>query len=81
MGILTLDQWTGIVGLGILLAVLIAHIHRTEDISLPIVASLFILHRTALVVRLNPVIGLLKVGAIASLIAQRPDDDGGVVLE
>ena len=81
MGILTLYQRTGIVCLGIFLAVLIAHIHRTEDVCLAVVASLLILHRTSRIVSLHPVVGLLEIGAIAGLIAQRPDNDAGVVLE
>ena len=69
MGVLALDQRTGIVALGVFLAVLIAIVHRTEDIGLALTASLLILHRARGVVGLHPVVAFLEVRTIAGLVA------------
>ena len=81
MGILTLYQRTGIVALGILFTVLIAIIHRTEDVRFSIAAGLLILAGTRLVVSLHPVVGLLEIRTVASLVAQRPNNDARMILE
>ena len=70
MGILALDERTGIVGLDVFLCVVVVHVHRTEDVGLTVVTGLFVLHRTCRVVDLNPVVGTLEVWTIASLVAQ-----------
>ena len=81
MGIFALDERTGVVSLGIFLAVFIAHVHRTEDVCLAPMTSLFVLHRTCAVDRLDPVVATLEVRAIASLVAQAPDDDARMVAQ
>ena len=80
VGVLTLDERTGIVALGILHAVVVAQIHRAEDIGLAILACLLELAGARGIVSLHPVVGALEVRTVARLIAQRPHDDGGVVL-
>ena len=81
VGILALDQRTGIVALGVFLAVLVAIVHRTEDIGLALTACLFVLHRARGVVGLHPVVALLEVRTVAGFVAQRPHDDRGVILK
>ena len=81
MRILALDERTGIVCLGIFLAVFIAHIHRTEDVGLAPMASLFVLNGTNLVDALNPIVAALEVRSIACLIAQAPNDDAGMIAQ
>ena len=80
MGILALDERTGIVAVGILLTSVVAVIHGTENIGLSVLACLFILYGTAVINGLNLIVCLLEVGTIARLVAQTPDDDAGVVL-
>ena len=75
VGILTLYQRTWIVALGIFLAVLVTHIHRTEDIGLAVVACLLKLAWTGVVISLHPVVCLLKVWSVSSLVTQAPYDD------
>ena len=70
MGVLALDERTGIVALGILHAVFITQVHRAEDIGLAVLTSLFKLAGTRLVVGLHPVVGPFKVRTIASLVAE-----------
>ena len=70
VGILTLDEWTGVVALRVGLAALVAIVHRTEDIGLAVLTSLLKLAGTGLVGSLHPVVGLLEVGTVASLVAQ-----------
>ena len=81
MGILTLDQRTRIITLCILLAILIAEIHRTEDIGLPVLMCLLILHGACIIEGFHPVVSLLEVWTIACLITQTPHDDTRMVLE
>ena len=81
MGILTLNQRTGVIAFRIALTVIIVGIHRTENIRLTPVASLLILHRTGAVVSLHPIVGFLEVRTIASLVTQRPYDDTRMILE
>ena len=81
VGILALDQRTGIVALGVFLAVLVAIVHRTEDIGLALTTCLFVLHRARGVVGLHPVVALLEVRTVAGFVAQRPHDDRGVILK
>ena len=81
MGIFALDQRTGIIALGILLTVLIAEIHRTEDIGLPVLMCLLILHGTCIIEGFHPVVSLLEVWTIACLITQTPHDDTRMVPE
>ena len=81
MGILALDQRTGVIALRIALAILVTVVHRTEDIGLAILTSLLILHRTGAIVGLHPIVGFLEVWTIASLVTQRPHNDARMVLE
>ena len=81
MGILTLDEWTGIICLDIFLTIPVVHIHRTEDICLASMTSLLILHRTHLIECLDPVVCFLEVRSIASLITKTPDNDRGMITE
>ena len=81
MGILALDQRTGVIALRIALAILVTVVHRTEDIGLAILTSLLILHRTGAIVGLHPIVGFLEVWTIASLVTQRPHDDARMVLK
>ena len=80
MGILALDERTGIITLGILLASIVAVIHGTENISLSVLSSLFILYGTAIIYGLDLIISLLEVRTIACFVTQTPDDDAGMVL-
>ena len=70
VGILALDERTGIIGLGILLAVLITHVHGTEDVGLAIMTGLLELAGTGLIVSLHPVVSLLEVRTITGLVAE-----------
>ena len=70
VGILALDQRTGVVALRIFLAVLVAIVHRTEDVGLALTACLLILHWARGVVGLHPVVALLEVRSVAGLVAQ-----------
>ena len=70
VGVLTLDERTGIVALGVFHAVFIAQVHRTEDIGLAVLTSLFELTGTRLVVGLHPVVGPFEVRSVASLVAE-----------
>ena len=70
MGILALDERTGIIGLGILFAVLITHVHGAEDIGLAIMTGLLELAGTGLIVSLHPVVSLLEVRTITGLVAE-----------
>ena len=80
MSILTLDERTRVIRLGIVLAVAIAHIHRTEDVRLAPLARLLVLYRT-IIYTLNPVVALLKVRTVASLVTKTPDDDTRMVAQ
>ena len=80
VGILALDQRTGVVALGVFLTVVVVGIHRTVDIGLSILTGLLKLTGAGLVVRLHPVVGFLEVRTVASLISQRPHDDARMVL-
>ena len=81
VGVLTLDQRTGIVAQGIFLAVLIAHIHRAGDIrEAAVEGRTLVVDRTRGIVGLHPTVCFLEVRSEASLIAQTPDDDAGMVL-
>ena len=81
VSILTLDERTGIIRLGVLLAVGIIIVHRTEDIRLAPMTGLFILDGAYLVNTFHPVIDLFEVRTIACLIAHAPDDDARMIAE
>ena len=70
VGILTLDERTGVVALRVGLAALVAIVHRTEDVGLAVLTCLLKLAGTGLVGSLHPVVGLLEVRTVASLVAQ-----------
>ena len=54
-------------------------VHWAIDIRQPLITSTLVLHRTARIFCLCPLIGLLKVLAIASLIAKRPEDNAWMI--
>ena len=81
VGILTLDERTGIVTLRVPLATAIVVIHRAEDVGLAVLSGLLELAGTRWVGGLHPVVRLLEVRTVTGLVAERPDDDAGVVLE
>ena len=81
VGILALDEGTGIVALGILVAITIVVVHGAEDVGLAVLACLLVLHGARRVDRFDPVIDVLEVGTITSLVAHAPDDDAGMVAQ
>ena len=80
MGILALDERTGIVALGIFLAIVVIVVHGAEDVGLAILSSLLVLHGAAAVDSLHGIVGGLEILAVATLVAQRPEDDAGMIL-
>ena len=80
VGVFGLDQG---LCLGVILAIsaalVIGVVHRAIDVRLAVVAGAFILHGTAGVFGLYPVIGGLEVGTVAGLVAKGPEDDAGMV--
>ena len=60
----------GPVALGISLAPLLACIHGTPDVGVAPTAGLLELHGSAQVLRLDPVVGGVEVGAVHRLVAQ-----------
>ena len=80
MSILALDERTRVVALRVLVAAAVIVIHRAEDIRLAVLSGLFILTRTARVVRLHQVIRLLEVRTVTGFVAHAPEDDGRMVL-
>ena len=81
MGILALNERTGIVALAVLVAHLIPIVHRTEYVGLAVLSCLLILYGARLVDTLYPVVHALEVLAIAGLVAHRPDNDAGMVAQ
>ena len=81
MVVLTLDErLLEIVVLAISLARPRRVVHRAEDIGVAAFAmGLLPLTGTALVLSLHPVVGGFEVRAVHGLIAQRPNDDGGMI--
>ena len=65
----------------VLLHPFVVHIHQRGDVSLSlrIGVSPFILNRARGVLRLHQVVSRREIGTIAGLVAQRPDDDTGVI--
>ena len=80
VSIFALNQRFGAVAvLTVLLTTAIATVHGTVDVGLACRSGLFILHGARGIHCLHTVIGRLEVGAIAGLIAQRPEDDARIV--
>ena len=79
--VLTLDErLLEVVILAISLARPRCVVHRTEDICVAAFAmGLLPLAGTALVLSLHPVVGGFEVRAVHGLVAQRPNDDGGMI--
>ena len=74
MGILALNE--GLVGIfAIAFHISVVCIHGATDVTVASIASLLILCGTAVVISLDPIVRLLKVGAVTSLITQAPEDD------
>ena len=81
MTVLTLDERTVCLGIfQIPFTILRRDIHRTEDIGIRTSARTLILHWTAQVLRLDPVIGNCEVRTVNSLITHRPSDNAGMVI-
>ena len=74
VGIFALNERTGVIAFRILLAVTVVVIHRTENVGLAPITSLFILHRT-IIYRLDPLVALLEVRTVASFVTHTPDDN------
>ena len=83
VGILTLDE--GLIGvLSATFHLFVTSIHRAADIGVfgfVFIEATLVLHRTAGVVLLNPLVGGDEVGSHAGLVAHAPEDDGRVILE
>ena len=54
-------------------------IHRRNQVHIIPVPRAFVMHRPAVVPLMNPFRRRLKIRAAAGLVAQRPDDDGGMI--
>ena len=79
MGILTLDKGLGgVAGIGFGVGIVV--VHRTEDVGMRTVLRLLVLHRTGCIPTTHPRTRLLEINAIARLVAERPNNDGRVVL-
>ena len=81
VGVLTLNEWACIAFLAISLAMSIIGIHWAVNVCLAPTACLLILTWARGVVSLHKVIGILKVLAVASFVAERPDNDGRMILQ
>ncbi len=80
VGILTLYQRLGAGGIGrVFLACVIGIIHGAEYIGQALQAGPFILHGACRVHLLDELVGLFKVRSVAGLVAERPDDDRGMI--
>ena len=77
---IALDERTRVVALRVLVAAAVIVIHRAEDVRLAVLSGLFILARTARVVRLHQVVCLLEVRTVTGFVAHAPEDDGRMVL-
>ena len=75
VSILTLDVRFHGVAFTVSFTLLIIHVHGTMDVGLAVVSATFILHGAGLVNSLYPVVSLLKVNAVARLVAKAPHDD------
>ena len=69
VGVLTLYEGARVVALRVGLTTPVVVIHGAEDVGLAVVASLLILAGARRVGLLHPVVGFLKVGAVAGLVA------------
>ena len=81
MRILTLDQRTWIVVLGISFAAAVTVIHRAEDIGLTVVSGTLILYRSAWIISFDYIIRLFEVRTISGFVTQTPEDDARMILE
>ena len=80
MCILALYQWLVLRGIfAVFHSTVWCQVHRAVDVREAVVACTFVLHWATGVFCLRPLIRLLEVLAIACLIAQRPEDDAGVI--
>ena len=68
-----------LVVLAVAFAPFVAGIHRAVDISFSACSRLFVLHGTAWVFRFHPVVGGFEVRTVSGLVAQRPEDNAGMV--
>jgi len=74
VGIFALDEGALRIGLGIFFHMFNPHVHRAENIGIPVLMGLFILYGPALLYRFEIVVGGVKVHPVAGFVAQRPDD-------
>ena len=65
--------------LTVFLTSVIAIIHRAIDVCLACFTGLFILYGTARVFSLYPIVGSFEISAIAGFVAQRPENDAGMI--
>ena len=56
-----------------------AVVHRTEDVGVAVFPCAFILHRTAWVLGLHPIVSIFKVLSVASFVAKAPEDNRWMV--
>ena len=82
MRVFALDQrFSGIVP-EVFFALVVVPVHRTYDVRVAaavVVDRAFVMDRPRGVVSLDPVVAGVEIGAVARLVAQRPDDDRRVV--
>ncbi len=79
VGILALDKRPRRILKAVFLAGIHGGVHRAHNVGIALFFSTLVLHGAAAVVILYPVVAGHKVGAVARLVAQAPDDDAGVV--
>ena len=80
MGILALNQRLLGITLAVVFRTFVIAVHRAINIGKPILTGLFVLNRTALILFFDPGVAVLEIGAVTGLIAQRPSNDGGMVV-
>ena len=60
-------------------AAVISEVHGAVDVAFPVISGLLVLYGARGVFRLYPVVGGLEIGAVARLVAERPEDDARMV--
>ena len=80
MGVFGQDEGPLLRLAGIVGDVVGAGVHDGHDVGVPVLLSSFVDHGTIGVLAFHETVGTLHDDAVAALVAQRPADDGGVVL-
>ncbi|OAV64901.1 hypothetical protein Barb4_03772 [Bacteroidales bacterium Barb4] len=79
VGVFAEDKRFGGVASGVFFTAFVVQVHRAVDVGEVVLLSLLVLHGTRGVFRFNPLVAGFKVGTETGFVAQRPDNNRGMI--